>query len=288
MERYQGTHDRDQEVILEVRYNYANWQSSIGPYYTVPEGGWNAVEPTQSLVDAYETKNGKSIKDDPTYDPDHPYLNRDPRFYATVIYPGEHWNGRIYDPLESVSPYDEYYNSPKGNRSRTGYGLRKWDAPADSLLYNPGDYQGINFIVIRYAEVLLTYAESLIELNQDLPAAAAAINQVRARVHMPPVTAMDQAGLRTAVRYERRVEFAFEGLRWYDIKRWKIGDKVMNGPVYGVRPGHIDLQTGVVTWSSPNHITVGPNRVFTNRDYYFPIPQEDIDASPILKQNPGW
>jgi hypothetical protein len=286
-EKSQDTPDRNQEVIFEVRYSYPDWGSGVSPFYTVPEGGWNSDNPTQSLVDAYETKNGLSIQNDPTYDPDHPYQNRDPRFYATIIYPGESWNGRVYNPLQPVGP-DEYYNSSHGNRSRTGYGLRKWCAPADTLMHAPDDSQGINFIVIRYAEVLLTYAEALIELNQNLPDAAAAINQVRARVGMPPVTATDQAGLRACVRNERRVELAFEGLRWYDIKRWKIGSQVMNGPVYGVRPGTINMTTQQITWLSPNHITVGPVRVWNDRNYYFPIPQEDIDASPILFQNPGW
>ena len=282
---------RNKEVLLEVTYLPPTWGSWIDALYTVEEGGWNSVNPTQSIVDAYETKNGKSISDDPTYNPDKPYENRDPRFYASVIYPGEQWNGRIFNSLEPVGP-DEYYNSSKGNRSRTGYCLRKYCAPADQLPnHDPADAQGLNFIVIRYSEVLLTYAESLIEQNKDLGLAADAINKVRNRVSLPDVTATDQAGLRKILRNERRVEFAFEGLRWYDIKRWKIGAQVMNGPVYGVRPGTINMTTGAVNFTSPNHITVGDNRVFNeSRDYYFPIPQEDLDADQALigQQNPGW
>jgi hypothetical protein len=108
---------------------------------------------------------------------------------------------------------------------------------------------------------------------------------------MPEATETDQAGLRKRVRNERRVELAFEGLRWYDMKRWKIAGPVMNGPVYGVRPGSVNMTTGEITFKSPNHITVGDVRVFKeDRDYYFPIPQEDIDSNDALKgfQNPNW
>jgi hypothetical protein len=290
-EKNQGTPDRDQEVILEVCYKSPTWASWIDGLYTVAEGGWNSVNPTQSLVDAYETKNGLAIKDDPTYNPDKPYENRDPRFYASIIYPGVSWNDRIFNSLEPVGP-DEYYNSSQGNRSRTGYCLRKYCAPISELPNpDPADVQGVNFIVIRYAEVLLTYAEALIEQNTNLAAAAKAINDVRARVNMPEVTETDQVGLRNRVRNESRVELAFEGLRWYNLKRWKIAGQVMNGPVYGVRPGTVDMTTGEVTFSSPNHITVGDVRVFReDRDYYFPIPQEDIDSNPALvgNQNPNW
>jgi len=290
-EKNQGDVARNKEVLLEVTYQQPTWGSWIDGLYTVAEGGWNSVNPTQSMVDAYETKNGKAITADPTYNPDMPYQNRDPRFNASIIYPGLTWNGRIFNSLQPVGP-DEYYNSSKGNRSRTGYCLRKYCAPLDQLPNgDPTLGQNLNFIVFRYAEVLLIYAESLIEQGKSLDLAAGAINQVRARVSMPAVTETDQAGLRARVRNERRVELAFEGLRWYDMKRWKIGGQVMNGAVYGVRPGTVDMNTGVVTWSSPNHITVGAERVFNeNRDYYFPIPQEDIDADAALQghQNPNW
>jgi starch-binding outer membrane protein, SusD/RagB family len=290
-EKNQSDAARNSEVLLEVCYNPPTWASWLDGLYTVAEGGWNSVNPTQSLVDAYETTNGKAITNDPSYNADKPYENRDPRFYASIIYPGLEWNDRIFNSLQPVGP-DEYYNSSKGNRSRTGYCLRKYCAPLSELPNpDPSDVQGVNFIVIRYAEVLLTYAEALIEQNTSLPEAAAAINKVRARVNMPAITETDQAGLRERVRNERRVELAFEGLRWYDMKRWKIGGQVMNGPVYGVRPGTVDMTTGEVTFSSPNHITVGDVRVFKeDRDYYFPIPQEDIDSNDALKgnQNPNW
>lgn len=106
---------------------------------------------------------------------------------------------------------------------------------------------------------------------------------------MPPIAASDQATMRAQVRHERRVELAFEGLRWYDMKRWNIGVDKMNGYVYGVRPGTVNASTGAITLTGSN-ITVGDQRVFkANRDYYFPIPQADIDlGKPTLKQNLNW
>lgn len=286
----QGTPNRQKEVILEVAYSYPNYGSSLEPLYTLNEGGWNSVTPVQDMVNEYETKNGFSINNDPTYNPDQPFVNRDPRLYFSVIYPGQRWNGRFFNSI-STEGGGEYYNSSIGNRSKTGYCLRKYCPPLDKVLHAPGsDVQGVNFIVMRYPEVLLTRAEALIELGQNLSEAASLINQVRQRpgVDLPPINASDQTTMRGQVRHERRVELAFEGLRWYDMKRWKIAETKMNGNVYGVRSGSVDKSTGAVVYTGQN-IMVGEQRVFrASRDYYFPIPQSDIDASPILKQNSNW
>ena len=289
-EKNQGTPNRQKEVMLEVAYSYPNYGSDLSALYSLDEGGWNSVSPTQDMVDEYETVNGLAIANDPSYNPGNPYKNRDPRLSYSVVYPGMNWNGRYFNSI-STAGGDEYYNSSNGNRSKTGHGLRKYCAPLSDLLHDPGsDYQGLNFIVMRYSEVLLTRAEALIELNQNLGEAASLINQVRQRpgVNMPPIAATDQATMRNQVRHERRVELAFEGLRWYDLKRWKTTENKMNGYVYGVRPGSVDPNTGALNFTGAN-ITVGDLRVFKpQRDYYFPIPQVDIDVSPILKQNPNW
>lgn len=290
-EKNQGSLQRQKEVILEVAYSYPTYGSDLSALYTLNEGGWNSESPTQDMVDEFETINGKTIKNDPAYDPDQPYKNRDPRLSYEVIYPGMWWNDRYFNSI-SAAGGGEYYNSSNGNRSKTGYCLRKYCAPLADIMHDPGsDVQGLNFIVMRYPEVLLTRAEALIELNQNLGEAAALINQVRQRtsVNMPPIAASDQATMRAQVRHERRVELAFEGLRWYDMKRWNIGVDKMNGYVYGVRPGTVNASTGAITLTGSN-ITVGDQRVFkANRDYYFPIPQADIDlGKPTLKQNLNW
>lgn len=289
-EKNQGTTNRQGEVMFEVAYSYPTYGSDLSALYTLNEGGWNSESPTQDMVDEYETTNGMSIKNDPSYNANQPYQNRDPRLSYSVIYPGMWWNDRYFNSI-STAGGDEYYNSSNGNRSKTGYCMRKYCAPLADLLHDPGsDVQGLNFIVMRYPEVLLTRAEALIELNQNLGEAATLINQVRQRpgVNLPPIVASDQVTMRSQVRHERRVELAFEGLRWYDMKRWKIAETKMNGNVYGVRPGTVNTTTGAITLTG-NNITVGDVRVFkADRDYYFPIPQVDIDLTPIVKQNPNW
>src|SRR5699024_3639115 len=106
---------------------------------------------------------------------------------------------------------------------------------------------------IRYAEVLLTYAEAKIELNEIDQSVYDAIDDVRQRAGMPPLDKTKyntQQEMRAAVRRERRVELAMEGLRWFDIQRWEIGDEVMNGQAYGSRLGTVNSQTGEVSWSN--------------------------------------
>jgi hypothetical protein len=115
------------------------------------------------------------------------------------------------------------------------------------------------------------------------------INAVRARAGMPPVDKVaygSQTTLRTLVRNERRVELAFEGLRFFDIQRWKIGSQVMSGPIYGAKLGTIDPTTGkyTITGALLNIET----RIFADKNYLWPIPQTEIDLDKGLKQNPGY
>ncbi|MCL1932754.1 MAG: RagB/SusD family nutrient uptake outer membrane protein [Candidatus Azobacteroides sp.] len=325
LESAQGTQDRQREVIFEIAYQYSASgiaSSMVYPNYTSKEGGWNLIAPTQSIVDEYETNNGKMITDpaNTLYDPGKPYVNKDPRFYATILYPGKWWNDRY---LNTTDPNDiEFYNSSETHHSVTGYCLGKWNAPQSQLLHDCNDWQGVNFIQIRYAEVLLNYAEAMIELAKlgnaqgNLAAAAEYINMVRQRgtsacvlegfpkgitYYMPPISVSDASTMQKQLRHERRVEFAFEGLRWFDMKRWGIGGDVMPGDVYGVPPGSIDVNHAVTddvsgtyapfTITQPvQYIKVGNARIFdTNKHYYFPIPQSDMDLEPgVLIQNPNW
>jgi hypothetical protein len=276
------------EVILDVQY-VMNLNSEWVLIVLAPNsyGGWSSVAATQSLVDAYECTDGNPINMSPLYDHNQPYQNRDPRLDASIIRPGSLYMGKYFDPLDKSSTDVMGGN----NCSPTGYNFKKYIENLDD--YSNTTYgtdftnSGGSIIVMRYAEVLLTYAEALIELNQDLPAAAAAINTVRARVGMPPVTATDQAGLRACVRNERRVELAGEGLRWYDIQRWKIEDQVMNGNVLGSDQGSVNTSTGALTLIPNSHVVVGI-RQFATKNYLFPIPQSEIIIDKNLTQNPGY
>jgi hypothetical protein len=144
-------------------------------------------------------------------------------------------------------------------------------------------------ILIRYAEVLLIYAEAKIESGQIDKSVLDAINDVRSRAygttaddiaHYPEITTTDQGSLRKIVRNERRVELAFEGLRWYDLKRWKIAagpGGTMNGPVLGA-------------FLSPGNYFNAGSRSLTDKDYLRPIPQTQIDleGASVLEQNPSY
>jgi hypothetical protein len=282
------------EIIAAAEYVENPSSSANGVIGVMPSnsmGGWSAIDPLQGLVDSYEMANGKVITD-PTsgYDPTNPYTNRDPRLAATILYPGAPYTPAgststlYYDPLDASSP-DFYANG--NNTSPSGYEVKKFTS-------NLGDFDnlfqsGLNMTIIRYAEVLLSYAEAKIEANQIDGSVYSAINMVRNRAGMPSVDQTvynNQTTLRSLIRRERRVEFAFEGLRYFDIQRWQIGPQVMNGPVYGAQLGTVNAATGQYTITGDS-IKV-ETRVFANKNYLWPVPQSEININKALTQNPGY
>lgn len=287
LDLFRERNEYNPEIILDREYIESDPDMTVGLQILAPEstpgGGWSSVDITQSLVDTYEMANGKTI-DDPTsgYDINHPFLHRDPRLLQTIIIPGAEYAGIIFNPMDPNSlDYWPTYNY-------TGYVGRKYINYKEDFadLYKTG----LNIPLIRYAEVLLTYAEAKIELNQIDPTVYDAIDQVRERAGMPAIDQSKyatQAQMRGVVRRERRVELALEGLRWYDIQRWNIGEQVMNGPIYGARISQIDAN-GNVTYTSTEHIKI-EDRVFdATKNYLWPIPQDQIDLGKNLKQNPGY
>lgn len=281
------TNEYNSEIILDAGYLETDPNLTVGLMVLVPEstpgGGWSSVNISQSLVDTYEMANGKTIDDQTSgYDINHPFLNRDPRLLQTVIVPGASYAGIIFNPMDPNSlDYWPTYNY-------TGYVGQKYTHYRSDFadIYKTG----LNIPLIRYAEVLLTYAEAKIESNQIDNTVYDAINQVRLRAGLPAVDQSKystQAKMRELVRRERRVELALEGLRWYDIQRWKIGEQVMNGPVYGARISVIDAN-GNVTYTSTEHAKI-EDRVFNPaKNYLWPVPQNQIDIGKNLKQNPGY
>lgn len=283
--RIQNEHN--EEVILNVEYLENEF-----PFDGIKEfpstfygGGVASTSPTQSLVDAYEMDNGKTI-DDPTsgYDPDQPYKNRDPRLAYSIVTPGSLYNGYRYGSIDETSP--DYYAG--NNNSKTGYLVRKFVPDISDF---PDYYNtGLNMIVMRYAEILLNFAEAKIELGQLDNSMYAAINEVRERAGMPAVDESiynNQSSLQELVRRERRVELAMEGLRWFDIQRWRIGDEVMNGTVYGARLGTVDPNTGEISLGT-ERIVVEERAFDPDKNYLWPVPQNVIDVNPNISQNPGY
>ncbi len=236
------------------------------------EQGVSSISPTRSLVDAYLMKDGLPIDKSPLYDPHKPYLNRDPRMAATLLYPGATFNGKTFDSRPTSTTKDKV-NNGDFNSTKTGYQYLKYVDLADR---SNTTNCGIDIILLRYAEVLLTYAEAKLELGQVDAGAIAAFNQVRTRAGMPTVTTFTRDDLRR----ERRIEFAGEGQRFWDIRRWKIAQSVMPGTTYGVDWDENDLTKGQVP---------GDTRKFTApRDYLWPIPLSEINLNPGLGQNPGY
>ena len=265
--------------------------------------GWNAwvwfaphsmganidLTPTRALVDRFLMTDGLPIDQSPLYDPAPPviqdgqvvslgmYANRDPRFYATVLFPGGQFNGTTYNSFPDGPTPDKVVNNNMSN-THTGYVWLKYVDPADQT--DPFN-SGLNMIKMRYADVLLMYAEAKVELNQIDAGVEAALNRIRDRVEMPRVTLGTQQEMIDLVRNERAVELAFEGLRLADIRRWKIAEHVMPGQVDGidVRNEAGDILTLRGLWQ----------RSFTApRDYLWPIPAPERDLNAGLAQNPGY
>src|SRR5699024_6773120 len=286
-ELFRIQNEHNSSVILNYEYEPTNQAfAGIQRFPSSSYGGWASIVPLQSLVEAYEMENGKAINaSNSGYDPAHPYKNRDPRLEATIVYPGKKYSGKYYDPISSGS--SDYYAG--NNNSKSGYLVKKFAPKLDDFNSDISN-TGLNIIVLRYAEVLLTYAEAKIELNEIDQSVYEAINKVRDRAGMPPLDQSKYSGqqeMREAVRHERRVELAMEGLRWFDIQRWEIGDTVMNGQTYGARLGTVDSETGKVTWSD-ERIEV-ENRVFDpSKNYLWPVPQSERDINDKLEQNPGY
>ncbi|MGO4292351.1 RagB/SusD family nutrient uptake outer membrane protein [Chitinophaga sp. RAB17] len=241
--------------------------------------GNGGVSPSQNLVDAYEMKTtGKPITDAGSgYDPAKPYNDRDPRLDATILRHGVTYKGRALEM--NVGGKD---GPDKTNGTVTGYYLKKFLDPALDL--NTGNTARHFWIFFRLPEMLLSYAEARNELLGPDDKVYSTVNMIRKRVGMPDIPAgLSKDQMRERIRNERRVELAFEGHRWWDVRRWKIAEATLGSPLRGVQ-----VQLGTpVTYT---FFTV-ENRVFQPKMYRYPIPQYEINVNNAIGregQNPGW
>ena len=274
--------ENNSEIILDkefVKDVYANDVMSLFAPFSILSNGVTMV-PLKKIVDGYEMTNGKNITETGSgFDPFNPYKNRDPRLKYSVYVPGDILpNGVAFDSRPNSGTADAVGSNYQV--SVTGYYVKKYINKED---INDLSNCGINIILLRYAEVLLTYAEAKIELNQIDASVYDAIDQVRKRpdVNMPSIIQpQTQEELRETLRNERMVELAFEGQRFFDIRRWAIAPEVFNTPIAGltyVNNGQL------VTVDQP-----GVVRSFQQRDYLWPIPQKEMDLNKNLQQNTGW
>lgn len=292
---YQELFLKDNDEIIWARYftqgsatDY-NWKNGRNG----DEGG-NYQGPTQNLVNAYEMKatglspyvvqaDGTLTVNTPSgYDPNNPYVGRDPRFYATILHDGSLWMGRetetflggLDSPESSVQPW---------NASLTGYALKKFlneNIPPTGNTERPTN----PWIFFRYAEILLNDAEAAFELGEEATARNY-LNEVRGRasVQMPPVTDTGEK-LRARIYNERRVELAYEEHRFFDVRRWMIAAETENQDLLKIT---IRKQPdGAKTYAIG---VLSNERSFQEKHYRLPIPRAEVEKSlNTLKQNEGY
>lgn len=250
--------------------------------------------PTQNLVDAFQTINGYDVtltadgwvSDDPDFDPARPYDNRDPRFARTILANGMDFKGT---KIETFVGGADYSATRSDLGTCTGYYLRKYINEATSFIPEAEAEYKHHWVIYRYAETLLTYAEAANEYFKN-PAATDAeltmsaldvLNQVRLNAQMPPVDAYDYESFVEAVRREWRVEFAFEDHRFWDVRRWNIGATTQT-QVDGVNI--VETNSGL-EYSRK----MVEKRTWADRMNLYPIPKSELFSNPNLNpQNIGW
>lgn len=219
----------------------------------------NRPAPLKELIDTYLCADGKTIQESSLYDPAKPYENRDPRLLKSIVCIGYPYLGKIITKEDVVT---------------TGFGLKKYTSYEDDVSIPLVERSAFNFILIRYAEVLLTYAEAQNEANGPDNSVYDAINQLRLRqdINMPEVPeGLTKDQMREVIRRERRIELTFEGLYYSDILRWKTAEKENNGMMHNYEG-----------------IEVVKRSFNPNRDYLWPVPYNQTVLNNNLKQNPNW
>lgn len=281
-----ATNNQSAEVILccpegkTTHFEAANYPIGV-------EKGSGYTCPTENLVSAYEMSDGSSFDWNNPAQTANPYKNRDPRLEMTVVFNGMQWPAKI--------PVETYHGGRNGqpllNATTTGYYLKKY--LNNKVIFEAGKNTNSfdhNWILFRYAEILLNYAEAMAEaygpdqvVSPFTMTAREAVNLVRSRknVKMPDFpTGMSKADFLARLRNERRVELAFEGHRFWDLRRWKALDEMKD--IYKV---NIEKQAdGSLTFTKEKLSTYD----ITDKMYFYPISNAERYKNTNLKQNPGW
>jgi hypothetical protein len=243
------------EIMFSGRYQVPTAYSPADYLYTYS----SSFQPLAYLVNDYECKDGKPITTSPLYNPATPYANRDPRLLASVLTPGVLYKGGIPFVPAAIGATAGFLNKKGVDSTRA------------TVIGTQSDQ---DWVYLRYADVLLMYAEAQNEIAGPDASVYKAINDIRARpsVNMPPLPAnLSQADMREKIRHERRIELALEGQRYFDLKRWGL-DRVI-----------------IPTIKDPN----AAQRTFPLRDTLWPVPQTEIDiahavGNTAFKQTPGY
>lgn len=288
-------------------------------------GGWGANGPTWDLLAAFLCTDGLPIDESPLFDPHNPFKYRDPRCAETIVEFGINWMGYEYDPhpvtgdmVMNYTTGEEVKNKDcKNNAEMASFTALLQRKGLDESCLKNGYYGEQDHIILRYADVLLMYAEAMIEKGTIDQSVLDAMNLVRARAYgkqkdeegYPKIVVTDQAKLRTILRTERRMEFAFENLRYFDLIRWRLCGTVFNRKFYGVynykednmknfvengawfwgTTPEID-ENGIADFSKLEQYGINPLKTcsWNDRQYLWPIPTEEVLINDNMKQNTGY
>jgi hypothetical protein len=285
------TQNNSERIFVRPNSINNSIETNNGPIGIQPAPSIGNTSPTQELVNSFPMINGKAITD-PTsgYNASDPYsiLNatkRDPRFESTIIYNGATWLNL------NIQTYEGGQSKPNINSQQTltSYYIDKFMG-IDQKITPPYPTHSADWVIFRYAEILLTLAEAENEVSSAPPADCyTQIYALRKRAGITPGTngtygvpqGMNTAQMRAFIQNEWRIEFAFEEHRFFDIKRWRLAETVMNQPRTGLS---ISKVGSTLVYNPISVLTT----VFTNKQYLYPIPMNEVLKNPNMKQNPGW
>ena len=290
---FQQANEYSSEDILSLQY--VTTDRTWGEFFDMAPisagARLNALAPTQELVDSYIMLNGKRINEAGSgYNENDPYVNRDPRLTGTVVYDKYVWkeadgSSHIIYIKPGSSPTanhpDEFVQG--SSSTPTGYFTRKYY----DMQHGTDLKSGLNLMLFRYADILLMHAEAKNELNQMTSTIwDQTIKLLRSRAGFTDAgalsynSALGQEGLREVIRNERRTEFGMEGLRIFDIRRWKIAEDVLNGYAHGAKFGISSVDNG--------YLRVNLRTFDPSKHYLWPIPRDERLINTNLTQNPNW
>lgn len=294
-----GAQDNSSEILFKLSYlsgsvthNYDRYNRPFGDKAVYNTDVYAEHVPTAELADLYEFKDGSAFSWN-TYQANHtnPYTDREPRFQATIMYNGAKWEGREIQTYaggsDSFSAFEQ--SGSTGAHTPTGYYLRKYLQEGNSEFVTKSSYQ--YDAVLRYAEVLLNKAEAYAQLDYGTyqTEALQALNEVRARVLLPAKTAIDapsKEAFMALLRKERSIELAGEGFRYWDLRRWRLAESVINGKnAHGVKI--TKNGTNLFTYETVA-VDGGTTRIFPERYYYFSLPTEETANNNLCINNPFW
>ena len=288
----------NKEAIIQYQFDRANDVTHSYDFYYTPGGDFSINKetgggygtPTQEMVESYELATGGF----PDWTPWHdvttqtpPYADLEPRFHASVLYNGAPWKGRKIEPYVGGADGWCQWNlerEPKG-RTTTGYYLRKMVDESHDVIAYSGGVQPL--IVLRYAEVLLNKAEACHKTN-DPAGANAAVRAIRDRVGLPyeDVTGDD---LWKAIRQERKVELAYEGLWYWDLRRWKVAHKPYPEGLTGYQQHGLKIEKNNDGTFTYTYVSVDDqDRNFPEKMYRFPMPTGELNNNGAVDQYPEW